>query len=70
LYKLGKDMMISLGYTGSRGTKLTIGDDVNLPPEGIYLTYDDCHYARPNSLRDGGAYADIFDGVIAVHHGG
>ena len=68
--KLGKDMMVSMGYTGSRGTKLTIGDDVNLPPEGIYLTYDDYHYARPNSVLDGGAYADIFDGVIAVHHGG
>lgn len=68
--KLGKDMMISMGYTGSRGTKLTIGDDVNLPPEGLYLTEDDYHYARPNSVRDGGAYADIFDGVIAVHHGG
>jgi len=68
--KLGKDMMVSLGYVGSRATKLTIADDINNPAEGIYLTGDDFHMARPNSVLDGGAYADRFDGVLAVHHGG
>ena len=68
--KLGKDMMVSLGYVGSRATKLTIADDINNPPEGIYLTGDDFHAARPDSVLNGGAYADRFDGVLAVHHGG
>lgn len=68
--KLGKDMMLSVGYTGSRGTKLAIGDDLNTPPPGQYATYDDFHAARVDSVADGGIFADRFDSVIATHHGG
>jgi hypothetical protein len=68
--RLSKDMVLSVGYVGSKGTKLVIGDDLNLPPQGVYLSSDDFHNARPNSIVDGGAYIDRFGSILAIHHGG
>jgi len=66
--ELGPNMMVSLGYVGSKGTKLTIADDLNLPSEGVYLSGDDFHYARPNSQNPD--YVDRFGTINAIHHGG
>ncbi len=66
---LGRDMMVSLGYVGSKGTKLTIADDLNLPAEGVYLTGDDFQMARPLCLQNP-EYCDRFGQVLAVHKNG
>lgn len=66
--QLGHNMVVSVGYVGSKGTKLTIDDDLNLPPEGVYLNSDDFHLARPNSQDP--QFVDRFGSILAIHRGG
>ena len=45
--ELGKAVVATLGYVGSKGTHLPIQYDLNLPPQGVYLNGDDFYAARP-----------------------
>ena len=45
--ELGKAVVATLGYVGSKGTHLPIQYDLNLPPEGVYLNSDAFYAARP-----------------------
>ncbi len=67
--ELTPSMMVSLGYVGSKGTKLVIADDMNLPQQGVYLTGDDFQQARPLCLQNA-AYCDRFGYVWGIHKNG
>jgi hypothetical protein len=45
--EIGKAVVATLGYVGSKGTHLPIQYDLNLPPEGVYLNSDAFYAARP-----------------------
>ncbi|MFN7993123.1 MAG: carboxypeptidase regulatory-like domain-containing protein [Bryobacteraceae bacterium] len=45
--QIGKAVVATLGYVGSKGSNLHIQYDLNLPPEGTYLNSDDFYQARP-----------------------
>ncbi len=62
--QLGSAAVFSIGYVGSRGTKLPRQYDLNLPPQGVYLNSNDFFNARPLSAQ----YPDRFGAVNAVHH--
>ncbi len=62
--QLGHNNVFSLGYLGSKGTKLTTQDDINLPPPGVYLNAEDFYQARPLSKQ----YPDRWGAIYAVHH--
>jgi hypothetical protein len=66
--QIGASMVASLAYAGSKSTKLVIGDDLNLPPEGVYLNSEAFQLARPNSQNPD--YIDRFGQILAIHHGG
>lgn len=68
--RLKSNMILTASYVGSKGTKLVIADDLNLPPQGVYFDPEEFHLARPNSIANGGAYVDRFGSVNAIHHGG
>jgi hypothetical protein len=59
--------MVSVGYAGSRGRDLTIGYDLNLPPQGIYRNSDDFQRARPLCVQNE-EWCDRFGSVMAIHH--
>jgi hypothetical protein len=44
---LGKSVVGTVGYVGSRGTHLPIQYDLNLPPQGTYLNSEAFYQARP-----------------------
>ncbi len=46
-HSVGKAVVTSIGYVGSRGTHLPIQYDLNLPPEGTYLNSEAFYEARP-----------------------
>ena len=62
--ELGTKGVISVGYVGSKGTKLPRPYDLNLPPQGVYLNSQDFFNARPLSAQ----YPNRFGAVNAVHH--
>jgi hypothetical protein len=45
--EMGKAVVATLGYVGSRGTHLPIQYDLNLPPQGTYFNSVDYYNARP-----------------------
>ena len=45
--EIGKAVVATLGYVGSRGTHLPIQYDLNLPPQGVYLNSEAFYEARP-----------------------
>lgn len=45
--ELGKAVVATLGYVGSKGTHLPIQYDLNLPPQGTYFNSVDFYNARP-----------------------
>jgi len=48
-HEIGKAVVATLGYVGSKGTHMPIQYDLNLPAEGVYLNSDDFYAARPLS---------------------
>ena len=48
-HEVGKTIVASLGYVGSKGTHMPIQYDLNLPVQGTYLNSDDFYAARPLS---------------------
>lgn len=62
--EMGRNTIVSLGYVGSEGTKLTTQYDLNLPPEGVYLNSDEYYSARPLTPIAPGRW----DSIWAVHH--
>ena len=62
--ELGKVAVFSVGYVGSKGTRLPRPYDLNLPPQGVYLNSQDYFNARPLSAQ----YPNRFGAVNAVHH--
>ena len=48
-HELGKSVVATLGYVGSKGTHMPIQYDLNLPAQGVYLNSDDFYAARPLS---------------------
>jgi hypothetical protein len=62
--QLGATGVLSVGYVGSKGTKLPRQYDLNLPPQGVYLNSDIFFNARPLSAQ----YPDRFGAVNGVHH--
>ena len=62
--QIGRGSVVSVGYVGSKGTKLTTQDDINLPPPGVYLNEEDFYQARPLSQQ----YPDRWGAIYAVHH--
>jgi hypothetical protein len=62
--ELGSKAVLTLGYVGSKGTKLTMADDLNLPPQGVYLDDESFYQARPLSSQ----YQDRWGSILAVHH--
>jgi hypothetical protein len=62
-HQLGSAAVFSLGYVGSKGTKLPRPYDLNLPPEGVYLNSQDYFNARPLSAN----YPNRFGAVNAIH---
>ena len=54
--ELGKAVVATLGYVGSRGTHLPIQYDLNLPAQGTYLNSGDFHAARPLSAVSPGRW--------------
>ena len=62
--ELGRNVVASIGYVGSEGTKLTTQYDLNLPQQGVYLNSDEFYDARPlTSIAP-----DRWDSIWAVHH--
>jgi hypothetical protein len=62
--ELGKNVVASIGYVGSEGTKLPTQYDLNLPQQGVYLNSDDYYNARPLTTVAPGRWESIW----AVHH--
>ncbi len=62
--ELGKNVVASIGYVDSEGTKLPTQYDLNLPPQGVYLNNDDYYDARPLTTVAPGRWESIW----AVHH--
>ncbi|MFZ0738840.1 MAG: carboxypeptidase-like regulatory domain-containing protein [Candidatus Acidiferrales bacterium] len=62
--ELGSKALISVGYVGSKGTKLPREYDLNLPPQGVYLNSADFNTARPLSAD----YPNRWGAIDAVHH--
>jgi hypothetical protein len=62
--EVGKAMVASVGYVGSKGTKLPIQYDLNLPKQGVYLNSDEFYDARPLTP----IAPDRWDSILAVHH--
>lgn len=48
-HEVGKTVVASLGYVGSKGTHMPIQYDLNLPSQGTYLNSDEFYAARPLS---------------------
>lgn len=63
-HQLGRALSLSLGYVGSKGTKLPRPYDLNLPGQGVYLNSQDFFNARPLSAQ----YPSRFGAVNAVVH--
>ncbi len=63
-HQVGKNVVASLGYVGSEGTKLTTQFDLNLPPQGVYLNSEDFYQARPLTA----VAPDRWEAINAVHH--
>ena len=61
--ELGKNVVATLGYVGSKGTKLITQYDLNLPPQGTYLNSDAYYQARPLTAEAPGRWESIW----AVH---
>jgi hypothetical protein len=63
-HQLGRAASFSIGYIGSKGTKLPRPYDLNLPPQGVYLNSEDFFNARPLTAQ----YPNRFGAVNAVVH--
>jgi hypothetical protein len=61
-------MMVSAGYEGSKGRDLSVGDDLNIPPPGIYKNSSAYNNARPSCTQNGGVYCGRFSAVTAIEH--
>src|SRR6266852_206582 len=61
--ELGKAVVATLGYVGSKGTKLITQYDLNAPPQGTYLNSDAFYQARPLTAAAPGRWESIW----AVH---
>ena len=57
--QLGKSVVATVGYVGSKGTHLPIQYDLNLPPQGTYLNSDEFYQARPLTAVAPGRWEDI-----------
>ena len=62
--QIGRHTVASIGYAGSKGTKLTMQDDINLPPQGVYTNSQAFYQARPLSQQ----YPNRWGAIYAVHH--
>lgn len=62
--ELGRSSVLTVGYVGSEGVKLTTQYDLNLPPQGVYLNSDEYYEARPLTSVAPGRWESIW----AVHH--
>lgn len=62
--QFGSKIVTNVGYVGSKGSKMTMAEDLNLPPEGVYLDGESFYQARPLSAE----YPDRWGSILAVHH--
>jgi hypothetical protein len=58
-HELGKSVVATLGYVGSRGTHLPLQYDLNLPPQGTYLNSEAFYEARPLTAVAPGRWESI-----------
>jgi hypothetical protein len=62
--QFGSKVVANVGYVGSKGSRLTMAEDLNLPPEGVYFDDEEYYQARPLSAE----YPDRWGTILAVHH--